>query len=47
MFYSGRVKDEKGVAVMLRNYTVKNVTKVECYSDRLMFVKISANQLIL
>jgi hypothetical protein len=42
MFYSGRVKAEKGVAVVLRNDVVKLLTKVECYSDRLMFVKIRA-----
>ena len=39
MFYSGRVKAEKGVAVMLRNDVVKRLIKLECYSDRLMFVK--------
>ena len=38
MFYSGGVKAEKGVAVVLRNDVVKRLTKVECYSDRLMFV---------
>ena len=42
MFYSGGVKTEKGVAVLLRNDDVKRLTKVECCSDRLMFVKISA-----
>jgi hypothetical protein len=42
MFYSGRVKAEKGVTVVLRNDDDKRLTKVECYSDRLMFVKISA-----
>ena len=42
MFYSGGVKAEKGVAVVLRNDIVKRLTKVECCSDRLMFVKISA-----
>ena len=41
MFYSGGVKVEKGVAVVLRNDIVKRLTKVECYSDRL-FVKVSA-----
>ena len=41
MFYSGRVKAEKGVAVVLRNNIVKCLTKAECYSDRLMFVQIS------
>ena len=40
MFYSGGVKAEKGVAIVLRN-DVKRLTKVERYSDRLMFVKIS------
>ena len=40
MFYSGGVKAEKGVAVVLRN-NVKRLAKVECCSDRLMFVKIS------
>ena len=42
MFYSGGVKAEKGVAVVLRNDVVKRLTKVESCSDRLMFVKISA-----
>ena len=42
MFYSGGVKAEKGVAVVLRNDDVKRLTKVESYSDRLRFVKISA-----
>jgi hypothetical protein len=41
-FYSGGVKAKKGVAVVLRNDVVKSLTKVECCSDRLMFVKISA-----
>jgi hypothetical protein len=40
MFYSGRVKS---VAALLRNDIVKRLTKVECYSNRLVFVKISAN----
>ena len=39
MFYSGGVKAEKGVAVVLRNDVVKRLTKVDCCSDRLMFVK--------
>ena len=30
MFYSGGVKAEKGVAVVLRNDDVKRLTKVEC-----------------
>ena len=47
MFYSGGVKAEKCVAVVLRNDDVKRLTKVGCCSDRLMFVKISANLLIL
>jgi hypothetical protein len=42
MIYSGGVKAEKGVAVVLRNDIVKHLMKMECYSDRLMFVKISA-----
>ena len=43
MFYSGRVKAEKVVAVVLRNDIAKHLTKEEeCYNDRLMFVKISA-----
>ena len=42
MFYSGGLKAKKGVAVVLRNDVVKSLTKVECCSDRLMFVKISA-----
>jgi hypothetical protein len=42
MFYSGRVKAAKDVAVVLRNDIVKRLTKVECYIDRLMFVKTSA-----
>jgi hypothetical protein len=41
MFYSGGVKAEKCVAVMMRN-DAKCLPKVESYSDRLMFVKISA-----
>jgi hypothetical protein len=41
VFYSGGVKAEKGVAVVLKN-DVKHVSKVEWYSDKLMFVKISA-----
>jgi hypothetical protein len=41
MFYSGGVNAEKGVAVVLRNDVIKRLTKVECYSDRLMFVTIS------
>ena len=41
IFYSGGVKAEKGVAVVLRN-DVKRLTKVECCSDKLMFVKISS-----
>ena len=42
MFNSGGLKAEKGLAVVLRNDVVKCLTKVECCSDRLMFVKISA-----
>ena len=41
MFFSGGIKAEKDVAEVLRNDIVKRVTKVKCYSDRLMFVKIS------
>ena len=41
MFYSGGVKAEKCVAVVLRNDDVKRLPKVGCCSDRLMFVKIS------
>jgi Endonuclease/Exonuclease/phosphatase family. len=41
MLYSGGVKAEKGVAVVLRN-DVNCLTKVKYYSDRLMFVKIRA-----
>ena len=33
MFYSGGVKADKSVAVVLRN-DVKRLTKVECYSVR-------------
>ena len=33
MFYSGGVKAEKGVAVVLRDDIVKCFTNVECYSD--------------
>ena len=43
MFCSGGVKAEKGVSVVLRNDKVKRLTKVECYRDRLIFVKISAS----
>ena len=39
MFYSGAVKAEKCVAVVLRNDVVKRLTKVECCSDRKVFVK--------
>ena len=42
MFYSGGIKAKKGVAVTLRNNIVTQLKKVECYSDRLMFVQISA-----
>jgi hypothetical protein len=42
MFYSGGVKAEKVVTVVLRNDVVKRLTKVECCCDRLMFVKTSA-----
>ena len=42
VFYSGGVTAEKGFAGALRNNIVKRVPKVECYSDKLMFVKISA-----
>ena len=46
VLYSGsKVKAAKVFAVFcssLRNYMVKCMTKVECYSNRLMFVKISA-----
>ena len=42
MFYSGEVKAEKGVTVVLRKDNVQFVTKVECYSDRMISVKISA-----
>jgi hypothetical protein len=38
VFYSTRVMTEK----LFRIDIVKHVTKVECYRDRLMFVKISA-----
>jgi Endonuclease/Exonuclease/phosphatase family. len=41
MFYSGGVEAGKVVSVVLKN-DVKCLTKVECCSDRLMFVKISA-----
>ena len=41
IFYPGGVKAQKGVEVALRNVIVKCVTKVECYSDGLTFVKIS------
>ena len=47
VYYSGGVKTEKGIELVLRNYIVKHVTEMECYSDRLMFAKISAYQLIL
>ena len=42
MFYSDEVKAEKVVAIVLRYDTAKRLRKVECYSDRLMFFKISA-----
>ena len=41
MLQSEAVKPENGVAVVLKNNTVKRVTKVEYYIDRLIFVKIS------
>ena len=41
MFYPSGVKSENGVAAVLRNYNAKRVTKVEFYSDRLVFVKKS------
>ena len=34
MFYSGIVKAEKGVAVVLRNYVVKSLTKVDVCEDK-------------
>ena len=40
-FYTGGVKDEKGVALVLRNYVFKQLTNVECYSVRLVFVNVS------
>ena len=42
MFYSGGVHAEKDAAIMMRNDTVKYVTKVERYSDTLIFAKVSA-----
>ena len=42
MYYSGGEKAERGVAVMLRNEVAKSVVNVQCISDRLMFVKLSA-----
>ena len=41
MLYSGGVKVEKGVAVVLRTDIVKRLIQIKCYSDRL-FVQISA-----
>ena len=41
-FYLGEENAEKYVTVVLRNDIVKYVTKVECYRDRLIFVKINA-----
>jgi hypothetical protein len=42
VFYSGVLKSEKCIAVLLRNYSIKRVTKVKYYSGRLIVVKISA-----
>ena len=47
MLYSGGVKAEKGVAVVLRNDVVKRLTKVECYSDRLIFVSAKPVDIVL
>ena len=41
MFYSGGVKTKKVVTLVLRNDDVKRLTKMECYNDRLICVKIS------
>ena len=38
MFYLGGVKSEKGVVMNWE--MILRFTKMECYSDRLMFVKI-------
>ena len=42
MFYSGGTTCERGVAIIMENKIVQSVNKVVCHSDRLMFVKISA-----
>ena len=47
MFYSGGVKAEKSVAIVLRNDVVKRWTNVECYSVRLIFVKISPKNFLI
>ena len=41
MFYSDGVYAEN-VAIVMRKYIVKFMTKVQYYSDRLILVKISA-----
>ena len=46
VFYSGGIKAEKSVAVVLRYYIFKHVTKVKCYSDESMFVNIRAKPVI-
>ena len=33
---------KKNVAIILRNVIANGVTKMECYNDRLILVKISA-----
>ena len=42
MFYSGGERAERGVAILMKNEIVKSVMSVQCCSDRLMFVKLSA-----
>ena len=42
MFYSGGERAERGVAILMKNEIVKSVLSVQCCSDRLMFVKLSA-----
>ncbi|XP_026467812.1 craniofacial development protein 2-like [Ctenocephalides felis] len=42
MYHSGGDISERGVAVMVRNKSVRSVLNVNCVSDRLMSVKMKA-----
>ena len=45
MFYSGGVNAENDAVIMLRTDVVKCMTKVGCYSDRLIFWNTSVNSI--